>query len=88
LIGVLIGVLVSVVAALPAWLLMWGGKNSAMKDRLKLWAIGLGIRFVIIGGSLYYLFSQTAVPRVATVIGVAAAYIILYIVETILTLRG
>jgi hypothetical protein len=82
-----IGMVVSIVAAIPAWLMMWGGKAGATKQRLKLWAIGTGLRFAIIGGLLYYLFTQTSIAHVPTAIGVAAAYLVLYVIETILTLR-
>jgi hypothetical protein len=87
-ISFLIGIAVSVVAATPSWLLMWGGKGAEWKQRLKLWGIGTGLRFAIIGAALYYLFTQTSVERVTTVIGVAAAYLILYIIETITSLRA
>jgi hypothetical protein len=86
-IGFLAGLAISVVAAVPSLLLLWGGKDAEMKQRLKLWAIGLAIRFTVIGGALLYLFSQTAIDRIPTVIGVAVAYFAIYLVETLTTLR-
>lgn len=83
-----IGVAISVIAAIPTWLMLWGGKESDWKQKLKLWGIGTGLRFAVIGGALYYLFTQSSVARVPTVIGVAAAYFILYIIETITSLRA
>lgn len=86
-VGFLVGVVVSVVAAVPAVLLMWGGRNSEMKQRLKLWGIGAAIRFAVIGASLYLLFTQSNIERVPTVIGVAAAYFAIYVLEVKKTLR-
>jgi hypothetical protein len=82
-----VGVVISVVAAVPALLLMWGGRGSEMKQRLKLWGIGTGIRFAVIGAGLYFLFTQTQIDRIPVVIGVAAAYFVLYIFEVKTTLR-
>ncbi|MBU0507514.1 hypothetical protein KKH27_01575 [bacterium] len=80
-IGFLIGVLISAVAAVPALLLQRGGRESEMKIRLKLWAIGLAIRFAVIGAALYLLFTETQVARIPTVIGVALAYFIIFLLE-------
>jgi hypothetical protein len=87
-IGFLIGVLLSAVAAVPALLLLWGGRRAEMKQRLKLWGIGTAIRFVLIGVGLYYLFTATAIERIPTVIGVAAAYLAIYIFEVRTSLRS
>jgi hypothetical protein len=85
--GFFVGILVSLVAALPAVLLLWGGRGSEMKQRLKLWAIGTAVRFAIIGIALYYLFTQTDLARIPTVLGVAAAYFIIFLFETRSSLR-
>jgi hypothetical protein len=86
-IGFLAGILVSVVAAVPAVLLLWGGRGSETKQRLKLWAIGMAVRFAIIGVALYYLFTQTSLARIPTVLGVAAAYFVIFLFETRSSLR-
>ena len=85
-IGFLVGVLISVVAAVPAVLLQQGGRRSDMKTKLKLWGVGLAIRFAVIGAALYFLFTQTtadSIARIPTVIGVAVAYFIIFLFENL-----
>jgi hypothetical protein len=86
-VGILVGVLLSAVAAVPVLLLLWGGRSSEFKQRLKLWGIGTGIRFAVIGAGLLLLFRQTQIDRIPTVIGVAAAYFAIYVFEVKKTLR-
>jgi hypothetical protein len=88
LIAFLIGVIISFVAAVPALLLARGGRAADMKQRLKLWLVGLLVRFAVIGAALLILFSQTSVARVPVVIGVGVAYILSYSLETLLSLRA
>jgi xanthine/uracil permease len=88
-IAVLIGLAVAAVASVPALLLAWGSRDvTDFKQKLKLWAIGLAMRFALIGGALFYLFTQTLVDRVPVVIGVVIGYIIFYSLESIATLRA
>jgi hypothetical protein len=86
-IAFLIGAAISLVAALPALLLARGGHGADMKQRLKLWAVGLLVRFAVIGAALLILFSQTSIARIPVVIGVGVAYVISYSLETVLSLR-
>jgi hypothetical protein len=88
-IAVIIGFAVAAVASAPALLMAYGGRESGdFKQRFKLWAIGLGIRFAIIGGALYYLFVQTPIDRIPVVIGVGVGYLIFYTLESLITLRA
>ncbi len=88
-IELLLGIAVAAIASAPALLLAWGSREvTEFKQKLKLWAIGLAIRFAIIGGALFYLFRQTSIARGPTVIGVAIGYIVFYSLESIATLRG
>ncbi|MDD5087587.1 MAG: hypothetical protein PHI18_02150 [bacterium] len=82
-IGFLIGVLISAAAAAPAVLLQLGGRRSDMKTKLKLWGVGLAIRFVVICAALYFLFTETSIARIPTVIGVAVAYFIIFLLENL-----
>ena len=87
-IALLIGLAVAAVGSVPALLLAWGSREvTDFKQKLKLWAIGFAMRFALIGGALFYLFTQTAVARVPVVIGVAIGYIIFYSLESYITLR-
>jgi len=88
LIAFLIGVLISFVAAVPALLLARGSKGGDVKLRLKLWLVGLLVRFAVIGAALLILFTQTSIARIPVVIGVGVAYILSYSLETFLTLRA
>ena len=87
-IGFLVGVLLSMVAAIPAVLLLWGGREAEQKQKLKLWAIGTGIRFAIIGVGIYFLFTNTSIQRIPTVVGVIAAYFVIYLFEIRKALRS
>ena len=87
-IAFLIGVVISFAAAVPALLLARGGRGAETKQRLKLWAVGLLIRFVVIGAGLILLFTQTSIARIPVVIGVGIAYIISYSLETVFSLRA
>jgi hypothetical protein len=86
-VGFLVGVFLSTIAAAPAWMLLWGGREAEFKQRLKLWGIGTGIRFAIIGAGLVLLFRNTQIDRIPPVIGVAAAYLAIYVLEVKKTLR-
>lgn len=87
-IAFLIGGAISLLAAFPALLLMRGGKEAAMNVRLKLWAIGVALRFGIIGAALYYLFSRTHIDRIPALLGVVAVYFLIFYLESRKTLRS
>ncbi|RPH96110.1 hypothetical protein EHM69_02320 [candidate division KSB1 bacterium] len=87
-ISFLIGALISAVAAIPAFLLAWSGRKSELKQRLRLWAVGLLVRFAVIGAALIILFTQTTVARIPVVAGVAVIWLISYVLESIITLRA
>ncbi len=87
-ITLLVGLAVAAVASAPALLLAYGSREvSDFKQKLKLWGIGLAIRFAIIGGALFYLFTQTPIARVPVVIGVGVGYLLFYSLESFITLR-
>lgn len=77
----LAGFFTMLLASLPAYLMARGGKNADFKDRLKLWAIGMGVRFFILGAALFLLFTQTSIERVPCVIGAALAYFLAFAAE-------
>ena len=88
-IALLVGIVVAAVASVPALLMAWGSREvSDFKQKLKLWAIGLAIRFAVIGGALFYLFTQTSIARIPVIIGVGVGYIVFYSLESIATLRA
>jgi len=79
--GFALGFLLSAVASVPALWLLKNGRGSEFKHLLALWAIGVAIRFVLIGCGLLALFMQTSVARIPAVAGVGAAYVISYVFE-------
>jgi hypothetical protein len=83
----LAGCLISLVAAVPALLMARGGAHSEMSVRLKLWGLGLAIRFGIIGAALVYLFTQTGIPRIPVLLGVVITYFLIFLIEARKTLR-
>jgi hypothetical protein len=87
-VGFLIGLALAAIAALPALLLMWGGRQGELKERLKLWGIGVLIRFSIIGVGLYFLFTETAIERIPTVCGLVLGYFVIYVFEAKSALRS
>lgn len=87
-ISFLIGGLISLVAAIPALLMARGGKAADLNVRLKLWAIGVAIRFAIIGVSLFYLFSRTQFSRIPALLGVVIVYFLIFLLEARTTLRS
>jgi len=82
-----IGFLISMIAALPEWRFVRQSAGQELHIRLKLWAIGAGIRFAIIGGALLYLFTRTGTERIPVVFGVIAAYFLVFLVEVSTSLR-
>jgi hypothetical protein len=86
-IAFLIGCLVSVVAAVPALLLSRGGRQAELNVRLKLWAIGVAVRFGIIGAALYFLFTRTEIDRIPTLAGLVITYFLIFVIEARSTLR-
>jgi len=84
----LIGCAVSLVAALPAVLLMRGGGEAALNVRLKLWGIGVALRFGIIGAALFYLFTRTDIDRIPVLLGVVVVYFLIFLIESRKTLRN
>ena len=81
------GFLISLVAAIPAWLMLRGIGQVEFSVRLRLWAIGLLIRFAIIGGALLYLFTQTQMDKIPVIAGVLVAYFLTFFVDVFTTLR-
>lgn len=68
--------------------MMRGGKDSAMNVRLKLWAIGVALRFGIIGAALFYLFTRTHIDRIPALLGVVVVYFLIFFLESRKTLRS
>jgi hypothetical protein len=83
-----LGFLISAVAALPSLLFFKAKVTAEFKHRIRLWAIGIAIRFGIIGAGLYYLFTQTPHPRIPAIAGVLVAYFISFFIETFLAYRS
>ena len=84
----LVGCVISLVAAVPAVLLSRGSAKSSLKNRVILWAIGMILRFGIIGAALYYLFTQTRMVRIPVVFGVVVTYFLIFVIEARKTLRS
>ena len=83
----LAGCVISLIAAIPAVLFARGGEGSPLNTRLKLWAIGVVIRFAIIGAALFYLFTRTEIDRIPVLLGVVITYFLIFIIEARTTLR-
>jgi len=79
---------VSSAAAVPAYLLAFRGRRSDLKERLKLWTMGLMLRFLIIGLALYYLFINTDIQRIPAIAGVVIAYFISFFLEAVTIYRS
>jgi hypothetical protein len=84
----LLGFLISLIAAIPAWLLLRGSATTEFVVKFKLWAIGLLIRFAIIGGALLYLFTQTLHAKIPVIAGILVAYFLTFLWEAYSTLRA
>jgi hypothetical protein len=86
--GFIIGFVVSLVAGVPAFLFALGGRGATFTQRIKLWGIGAFIRFALIGAALYYIFTQTGLPRVPVVIGLGVAWLLSFVAESVILLRS
>lgn len=84
----LVGCVISLVAAVPAFLMARGGRQAEFNTRLKLWAIGVAIRFGIIGAALFYLFTRTHLDHIPALLGVVVIYFFIFIIEARSTLRS
>lgn len=70
----LVGCIISLIAAAPAVLLLYANRHGDLRAKLKAWAVGLVLRFAIIGGALVFIFRMTDLNRIPVVIGIVVIY--------------
>jgi hypothetical protein len=87
-VAVLLGGLISLIAAIPAVLLLFAAKDGDLKARLRAWAVGMVLRFAIIGGALLFVFQRTDAPRIPVILGVVLVYFLVFTVELVFAFRS
>lgn len=84
----LVGCLISFVAALPATLILWAVRQRDLNTKLKAWAVGMVLRFTIIGAALLLLFRMSNIEKVPVVMGIVVIYFIILGFELAVAFRS
>lgn len=85
--SIAVGGLISLVAALPSVLLLVATKHSDLGLRMRAWAIGVALRFLIILLSLIFLFRRTALNRISVLVGILLVFFLIFGIEVYFAFR-
>ena len=69
---------VSLIAAIPAIGLLMASRGREFKTVMRNWAFGMMLRFVVIGGALYLVFTRSEVERMPVIWGVVVMYFLIF----------
>ncbi len=81
--GFLVGLGVSLIAAIPAVGLLMASRGREFKTMMRNWALGMVLRFLIIGGALYLIFTESELNRMPVIWGVVTMYFLVFAVEAV-----
>jgi hypothetical protein len=83
-----VGCLISAVAATPAVLLLLAARGGDFKAKLRAWAVGMILRFAIIGAALIFLFRTHTLAQIPVVLGIVVVYFVVLAVELAVVFRA
>ncbi|MBK6909609.1 MAG: hypothetical protein IPK53_05900 [bacterium] len=75
------GLLIGFVASIPALVLAWFKTRSGMDNFVRLWGLGVALRFVLIGAGLFWQMRQPDVAKVPLVLGIVLAFYLSLAIE-------
>ena len=70
----LIGMAIGAVASIPSLILAWFKARRKMGDFIKLWGIGVFLRFALIGIGLFWQMKNPGLSKIPLVLGIVLAF--------------
>lgn len=81
----LVGMAISAIASIPALILAWFKARRSMANFVKLWGIGVALRFALIGFGLFWQMQNPEVGKVALVLGIVFAFYLSLAIEYLIS---
>ncbi|NUO18003.1 hypothetical protein HUU59_00945 [bacterium] len=81
----LIGMSIGAAASIPALVLAWFKARRGMTNFVKLWGIGVALRFTIIGLGLFWQMQKPEIGKIALVLGIVLAFYISLVIEFLIS---
>jgi len=81
----LIGMSIGFIASIPAVVLAWFKAKRGMANFVKLWGLGVALRFALIGVGLFWQLQKPDVGKVALVLGIVLAFYLSLAIEYLIS---
>jgi len=76
---------IGAVASIPALILAWFKARRGMSNFIKLWGIGVGLRFVVIGFGLFWQMQNPEIGKIPLVLGIVIAFYLSLAIEFLIS---
>lgn len=81
----LAGMLIGFMASIPAIVLAWFKAKRGMENFVKLWGLGVALRFGLIGIGLFWQLQNPDVGKVPLVLGIVLAFYLCLLIEYLIS---
>lgn len=81
----LTGMLIGFIASIPAIVLAWFKAKRGMANFVKLWGLGVALRFGLIGVGLFWQLQNPSVGKVSLVLGIVLAFYLCLLIEYLIS---
>ncbi len=81
----LTGMLIGFIASIPAIVLAWFKAKRGMVNFVKLWGLGVALRFGLIGAGLFWQLQNPNVGKVSLVLGIVLAFYLCLLIEYLIS---
>ena len=75
------GLLIGFIASIPALVLAWFKTKRGMENFIRLWGLGVALRFILIGAGLFWQMRKSEVAKIPLVLGIVLAFYISLAIE-------
>ena len=79
----ILGLLVSAGAGIPAIVVSALAPKKDFSRWIKLWSIGMAVRFLVIGTATFLILSDGSTAQVPFVLGIVTAFFVTFVIETL-----
>jgi hypothetical protein len=81
----LIGMAIGAIASVPSLVLAWFKRRRGMGDFIKLWGIGVFLRFALIGVGLFWQMQNPEMSKIPLVLGIVLAFYLSLAIEFLIS---
>ena len=81
----LIGMAIGAVSSIPSLVLAWFKARRGMGDFIKLWGLGVFLRFALIGVGLFWQMQNPGIHKIPLVLGIVLAFYLCLAIEFLIS---